>query len=104
MTALEKLRERMAELVDLASVEMLLHWDQLVMMPAEGAIARAQQLGALARLTHDRATAEEIGGWLTELEGVELDDLDRDIVRIAHRDWRRARRVSEELAVELARA
>ncbi len=104
MIALEKLRERMAELVDLASVEMLLHWDQLVMMPAEGAIARAQQLGALARLTHDRATAEEIGDWLTELDGVELDDLDRDIVRLAHRDWRRARRVPGQLAVDLARA
>ena len=37
MTALQKLRERMAELADLDSVEMLLDWDQLVMMPAEGA-------------------------------------------------------------------
>ncbi len=104
MIALERLRERMAELVDLASVEMLLHWDQLVMMPPEGAIARAHQLGALARLTHDRSTAEEIGDWLTELDGAELDDLDRDIVRVAHRDWRRARLVPEQLAVDLARA
>ncbi len=104
MIALEKLRERMAELVDLASVEMLLHWDQLVMMPAEGATARAQQLGALARLTHDRATATDIGDWLGELDGAELDDLDRDIVRLAQRDWRRARRVSGQLAVDLARA
>jgi carboxypeptidase Taq len=102
--ALEKLRERMAELVDLASVEMLLHWDQLVMMPAEGAVARAQQLGVLARLTHDRATAEEIGDWLTELDEAELGDLDRDMVRLARRDWRRARRVPERLAVDLARA
>jgi carboxypeptidase Taq len=101
---LEKLRERMAELVDLASVEMLLHWDQLVMMPAEGAVARAHQLGALASLTHDRATAAEIGDWLTELEKAELDDLDRDMVRVAHRDWRRASRVPEQLAVDLARA
>jgi carboxypeptidase Taq len=104
MIALEKLRERMAELVDLASVEMLLHWDQLVMMPAEGAVARAHQLGALASLTHDRATAAEIGDWLTELEKAELDDLDRDMVRVAHRDWRRASRVPEQLAVDLARA
>ncbi len=94
----------MAELADLASVEMLLHWDQLVMMPGEGAVARAQQHGALARLTHERATAEEIGDWLGELDGADMDELDRDIVRLARRDWERARRVPEELAVDLARA
>ena len=104
MPALEQLRGRMAELADLASVEMLVHWDQLVMMPGEGAPARAHQLGALARLTHERATAAEIGDWLSELDGVALDGIDRDIVRIARRDWERASRVPEELAVDLARA
>jgi carboxypeptidase Taq len=104
VSALEKLRVRLAELADLGSVEMLLSWDQLVMMPEQGAPARGQQLGALARLTHERATAEDIGGWLEELEGAQLNELDHDIVRLARRDWGRARRVPEELAVELARA
>jgi carboxypeptidase Taq len=113
-TALKQLRERLAELADLASVGMLLEWDQLVMMPSDGAGARAHQLGALARLTHERATGEEIGGWLDELDGgmsdggtsdgVTLDEIDRDIVRLARRDWERARRVPDELAAELARA
>ena len=36
----------------------------MVMMPREGAAPGREQLGALARLTHERATAEEIGaGW-----------------------------------------
>ena len=94
----------MEELADLASIEMLLRWDQLVMMPGEGAGARAQQLAALASLTHERATATEIGDWLGELEGMALEGVDRDIVRLAHRDWERASRVPEELAVALARA
>jgi carboxypeptidase Taq len=102
--ALENLRDRLAELADLTSIEMLLQWDQLVMMPADGAGARAQQLGALARMTHARSTAAELGEWLGELQGASLEDLDRDIVRLARRDWERARRVPEELAVELARA
>jgi carboxypeptidase Taq len=102
--ALKQLRERLAELADLASVGMLLEWDQLVMMPGDGAGARAHQLGALARLTHERATGEEIGSWLDELDGMELEELDRDIVRLARRDWERARRVPDELAAELARA
>ncbi len=106
--ALEKLRERMAELSDLAAVGMLAGWDQLVMMPGDGAGARAQQLGTLARLTHERATGGEIGAWLDELDtdGAQaaLGELDRDIVRIARRDWERARRVPDELAVEIAQA
>jgi carboxypeptidase Taq len=105
---MERLRERMAELADLTAIGMLADWDQLVMMPAEAGAARAQQLGTLARLTHERATSEQIGEWLAELDSdggaTELDDVDRDIVRLARRDWQRARRVPEELAVERARA
>jgi carboxypeptidase Taq len=104
VNALENLRERMAELADLAALEMLAGWDQLVMMPGEGAPGRAHQLGALARLAHERAVGEEIGEWLAELEGEDLEEPDGDIVRLARRDWERARRVPNELAAELSRA
>ncbi|HEV3283778.1 MAG TPA: carboxypeptidase M32 [Solirubrobacteraceae bacterium] len=104
MSALESLHERVAELADLTALEMLAKWDQLVMMPSEGAPARAFQLGVLARLAHERGTAEEIGGWLAELDDADLGDVDRDIVRLARRDWERARRVPPELAEELSRA
>jgi carboxypeptidase Taq len=104
VNSLEKLRDRMAELADLSAMEMLAAWDQLVMMPADGAPARAQQLGTLARLTHERATSPDVGDWLAELDGQTLDALDADIVSIARRDWQRGRRVPSELAVELAQA
>jgi carboxypeptidase Taq len=83
---------------------MLVRWDQLVMMPAEGAEARALQLAAMARLSHERATADDIGAWLEELDEAALGELDRDIVRLARRDWERARRIPPELAADLARA
>jgi carboxypeptidase Taq len=111
MTALEELRARLAELVDLGAIEMLLGWDQLVMMPAGGAGGRAEQAATLARLTHERATAPEIGRWLQELgdrpsgEGDRaLDEIDRDIVRIARRDYERARCVPGDLAAEISHA
>jgi len=104
VNVLEKLRERTAELADLAALEMLAGWDLQVMMPGEGAAGRAQQLGSLAGLIHQRATAAEIGDWLGELDGEDLALLDQDIARIARRDWERARRVPSELAGELARA
>ncbi len=98
------MRARLAELSDLASLGMLAGWDQLVMMPPEGAPGRGEQLGTLARITHERATSEELGSWLAELDGTELAGIDSDIVRLARRDWERARRVPDELAAELARA
>ncbi len=104
VTPIEKLRRRLAELVDLGSLEMLASWDQLVMMPGEGAAGRGHVLGTLARITHERATAEDIGEWLAELDGAELEDVDRDIVRLARRDWERARKVPSDLAAELSEA
>ncbi len=104
MTALQELRERTGELSDLFALEMLATWDQLVMMPAQGGAARAQQLATLARMRHERSTAAEIGEWIEQLDAERLDDVDRDIVRLARRDWSRARRVPGDLAAELARA
>jgi len=106
-TALATLRSRLAELTDLDAIGMLLEWDQLVMMPAQGGEARAHQLAVLARIAHERATASEIGECLQELERNEadgLDELERDVVRIAQRDWKRARRIPSALAGEIARA
>lgn len=104
MTAITKLRDRLAELADLKALQMLAGWDQLVMMPPGGAAARGRQLGTLARLVHDHTTSTEIGEWLAELEGIEASELERDIVRLARRDWERARRIPTDLAAELSKA
>jgi carboxypeptidase Taq len=74
------------------------------MMPGEGAAGRGHVLGTLARITHERATAEDIGEWLDQLDGAQLQDVDRDIVRLARRDWERARKVPSDLAAELSEA
>ena len=91
MKALKNLKERLAELADLSAVQMLASWDQLVMMPADAGPIRAEQLGTLARIAHERATSDDIGEWLADLDGGELSELDSDIVRLARRDWERAR-------------
>jgi carboxypeptidase Taq len=102
--ALRELSERTAELADLARIEMLATWDQLVMMPSDGAEARAHQLSSLSRLAHERACDQQIGIWLDELEEAPLDELHRDMVRLARRDWQRAVRVPAELAAARAAA
>ncbi len=104
MNPLEQLRGRLAELVDLEALTRLAEWDQLVMMPAEGGEARALVAATLARLEHERSTSAEIGEWLEAIPEDGLDDIDRDVVRIARRDWERSRRVPADLAAAAAQA
>jgi carboxypeptidase Taq len=106
MPALDALRARLAEVADLGSLASLAAWDQRTMMPTGGATARAHAMATLQRLSHERATAEDVGGWIGELEaGADgLGELDRDLLRIARRDWDRKTRVPADLAAELARA
>jgi carboxypeptidase Taq len=103
--ALEALRERLAELSDLEMLGRLAAWDQRTMMPPQGAPARGLQLATLEKLTHARLTAPEMEEWLGALaDGDGLSEIDRDIVRLARRDWDRARRIPPDLAAELERA
>ena len=106
MPALDALRARLAELNDLRLIGHLVAWDQRTMMPPGGGPERADQLATLSRLAHERATDDDLGAWLEELSapGAELDDAWRDIVRVARRDYDRARRVPTDLAAELAQA
>ena len=54
---------------------------------------------------HERSTSDELGAWLDDVEGDgDLSDLDRDVVRIARRDWDRQRRVPVELAAARVQA
>ena len=102
--SIESLRDRMAELSDLTALARLAAWDQRTMMPPEGGAERGEQLATLERLAHERATGDEVGEWLAALEAADLDGLDAEIVRLARRDFDRARRVPGDLAAEIERA
>jgi carboxypeptidase Taq len=104
MPALDALRARLAELNDLRLIGHLVGWDQRTMMPPAGSPERGEQVATLERIAHERATADELGALLDELDGADLDDVDRDVVRIARRDYDRARCVPTDLAAELAQA
>ncbi len=102
--SMDALRERMAELSDLTALGRLAAWDQRTMMPPAGGPGRGEQLATLERLAHARATADDVGAWLDELEQAGLEGTDAEIVRLARRDFDRARRVPGDLAAEIERA
>jgi carboxypeptidase Taq len=104
--ALAELKGRLGEIVDLGRTQTLLHWDLEVCMPPAGAGSRALQLATLSSVIHERSTDDRIGELLDELEpyaaSLDPDSDDACLLRVARRDWEKARRVPTALMAELA--
>jgi carboxypeptidase Taq len=105
--AMAELRRRLAEVHDLYKARELLIWDLETMMPPSGAGLRAEQLGTISRIAHERSTADGLGELLEELRPYEesqpYEDDDASIIRVARRDYDRARHVPAELRSEISR-
>jgi carboxypeptidase Taq len=103
-----ELKRRLAEVNDLGKAMSLLSWDQRTMMPPKGAAVRAEQLGTLSRLAHDRFTSDEIGGLLDDLadyeNGLPYESDEASLIRVARRDYDKERRVPADLRSDLTRA
>jgi carboxypeptidase Taq len=103
---LVELKDRLGELTDLRRTEYVLLWDMTVFMPPGGAPTRAAQLATLEGVVHEHVVDERFGELFEALEPYTVtlpyDSDDAALVRVAKRDWDRARRVPKELAVELA--
>jgi carboxypeptidase Taq len=103
-----ELKRRLAEVNDLAKAMSLLLWDQRTKMPPKGAAVRAEQLGTLSRLKHERFTSDEIGGLLDDLAeyeaGLPYESDEASLIRIARRDYDRERHVPADLRSDLTRA
>jgi carboxypeptidase Taq len=112
--AIHELRQRLAEIADLSAAGGLLGWDQQTMMPERAAPQRAEQLGTVGKIVHERFTDAAIGRLLDAAEPLVADAtdaghdgapaVDAALVRVTRRDWEKARKVPAELAAELARA
>ncbi|MDQ6776469.1 MAG: carboxypeptidase M32 [Actinomycetota bacterium] len=105
---LKELRRHLAELTDLRNTAMLLQWDQQTMMPPRGAELRADELGTVQRLLHERFVSAHTGRLLDEAEdecgNFPSDSDDARLIAVVRRRWEKARRVPSGLAAELAHA
>lgn len=92
------LRRRLREIEDLRAAAAVLDWDQQTYMPAGGGAARARHIATLRRLAHERLIDPTTRHLLDALQAREheLDDRDRDMVRVVSRDVERAARVPLE--------
>jgi len=105
---LAELRRRLGEVSDLGRSCALLAWDERTMMPPGGAEARADQLATLSRIRHERLSSDEVGRLLEGLrswaEGLPYESDDASLVRVAWKDWDKARRVPADLRAEMTHA
>ncbi len=109
LSPLAQFKTRMAQIVAVRDAAGLLEWDQQTYMPPGGAGARAEQLSALATLTHEMATSEETAALLERAErdagNVDpgTDDDDAALLRVARRDFTLATKLPTALVTEMAR-
>ena len=105
--ALDRLKERLTEVMDLSKVARLLAWDQQTMMPPAGTAHRADQFSALLRIVHEKFTDPEVGRLLEELgpleESLDPDSDDAALIRLARRDYEKAVNVPASLRAAMAR-
>jgi carboxypeptidase Taq len=102
---LEILQTKLKEIKNLQAAESVLGWDQQVYMPPGGAAARAEQLATLSKITHEMFTADEIGALLSDLAAADFpyDSDEASLVRVARRDYDKARKLPTALVAEMSR-
>jgi carboxypeptidase Taq len=102
---LRELRVRLAEVYDLNMANALLSWDQSTYMPPGGAEARARQMATIGKISHQKATDEEVGALLDDLRPYEqslpADADDAALIRVARRSYEQLVRVPGDLIGEL---
>ncbi len=104
---IQKLKQYIAEIVDIASSAGLLSWDQQVNMPPGGAEDRGDQLATLAGIAHTRVVSDELGRMLDEVQPyvatLDPESDDACFVQLVREQYERETRVSSEWVAEFAR-
>ena len=102
---LEILKAKLKQVVNIDQAASVLGWDQQTYMPPGGAAARAEQLATLSTLSHELFTSDEIGGLLADLaaENFPYDSDEASLVRVAQRDYNKARKLPPKLVEEMSR-
>ena len=103
---LDQLKQRLGEVSDINRAISVLSWDQQVNMPVEGNEARGQQIATLSKISQEKFIADEVGQLLEDLkqefDGVESDSDDAAMIRVAARNYDKAKRVPPEFIQEQA--
>ncbi|MBI5705941.1 MAG: carboxypeptidase M32 [Armatimonadetes bacterium] len=103
--AIEKLKARLYDVNALREACNIMEWDQQVNMPRGGALARAEHLGILSRMTHETFTSDEtIRLAEAAAKDAEPGSDDAAVVRVVKRDLDLATKIPASLVEEKSKA
>jgi carboxypeptidase Taq len=88
----------------LGDANMVLSWDQEVMMPEGGTPARSKQRGAISAVAHDILVDDDVAENLDALEDADLPAEEAAVVREIRRQHERKARVPTDLVTEISEA
>lgn len=107
MEKYQQLKERLAEIRDVNMAVAVLDWDHQTQMPPAGAEARAHQLGTLSKIAHEMHVADETGRLIedaaAEVDGANYDSEEASLLRVARRDYEKARKLPPKFVAEFSR-
>jgi carboxypeptidase Taq len=106
MTAVERLRALVAEVMDLKHAADLIEWDERVYMPPNGVTVHGEMSATLRRLAHEKLISVELGNTIVaaqqEVSGEPPDSDVARMVAITARDFEKSTRVPAEFVAEHA--
>ena len=106
MTAIERLRLLIAEVMDLRHAADLIEWDERVYMPDGGAPVHAEMSATLRKRAHEALTAAAVGAALDdarrEVASADPDSDEARMVAVTARDFDKATRVPADFVAEHA--
>ncbi len=105
--AYESLKQHAREVAIIDSCSGLLGWDERTYMPRRGSQFRAEQLGYLAGLRHEKFTSPQFGELLATAESDGFQDQPESVEAVNLREWRReydlATKLPKSLVEEITR-
>jgi carboxypeptidase Taq len=108
VSAIDRLRTLIAEVMDLRHSADLIEWDERVYMPPGGAAVHGEMSAALRRLAHEKFTSADVGTALDaasrDVAGEDPDSTPARMVAVVARDYARATRVPADFVAEHAAA
>ena len=103
---LEKLKVLLGEVSDIGHAAAVLGWDQQVNMPPAGGEARGQQLATLSKIAQEKFITDEVGKLIEDLKaefaGADPASDEAAMIRVAARNYDKAKRVPPEFVAEQA--
>jgi carboxypeptidase Taq len=103
---LQQLKQILGEVSDINRAVSIMSWDQQVNMPVQGNEARGQQMATLSKIAQEKFISDEVGRLLEDLqqefEGADSDSDEAAMIRVAARNYDKAKRVPPEFIQEQA--